>query len=66
MKASKTKRLAGEEQSRKRLRQQISHRARLNWSHWTELVGGREWRPHAPRGAKSNNKKKIHKKGWVL
>ena len=25
---------------------------------WTELVGGREWRPHAPRRAKSKKKKK--------
>ena len=48
----------GEEQSRKRLRQWVSHVARLKWSLWTDLVGSREWRPHALRGAKSKKKKK--------
>ena len=32
----------GEEYSRKRLRQWVSHGARLKWSLLTELVGGRE------------------------
>ena len=48
----------GEEQSRKRFRQSVSHGVRLKWSLWTELVGCREWRPLAPRGAKSKKKKK--------
>ena len=47
----------GEEQSIKRLRQLVSHGARLKWSLWAELVVGREWRPHAPRGAMSKKKK---------
>ena len=32
--------------------------ARLKWSLWIELVGGRESRPHATREAKNKNKKK--------
>ena len=47
----------GEEQSRMRLRQWVLHGARLKWSPWTELLVGREWRHHAPRGAKSKKKK---------
>ena len=42
---------------KKRLRQWVSHGASKKWSLWTELVGGREWMPHAPRGAKSKKKK---------
>ena len=47
----------GEEQSRKRLIQWVSHGVRRKWSLSAELVGGREWRPHAPDGAKSKKKK---------
>ena len=50
----------GEEQSRKRLRQWVSHGLRRKWHLWTELVGGREWRPQALCGAKGK-KKKIDK-----
>ena len=50
----------GEEQSKKRFRQWVSHVARLKWSLWTELVGGSEWRPYAPRGAKNKKKKRIY------
>jgi hypothetical protein len=35
---------------------------RRKWPLWTELVGGGEWRPHAPCGAKSKKKKKKKKK----
>ena len=55
-----------EEQSRKRLRQWVSHGARLKWSLWTDLVGGREWRPHASRGAKSKKKKKKRQKIYLF
>ena len=49
----------GEKQSRKRLRQWVSHWARLNRSLWTELFRGSEWRPHAQCGAKNKKKMKI-------
>ena len=55
----------GEEQSRKRLRQWVSHEVRRKLPLWTELVGGREWRPHAPFGAKSK-KKRINQKRTVV
>ena len=42
---------------RKRLRQWVSHGARLKWSLWTELVKGSEWRSHIPRWAKSKKTK---------
>ena len=45
--------------SRNRLRQWVSHGARLKWSLLTELDEGREWRPHAPRRAKSKKNKKL-------
>ena len=44
-----------------------SHEVRRKWTLWTEFVGGRELRPHAPCGAKSKKKKKKRKdfKPWA-
>ena len=49
----------GEEQSIKRLRKLVSNWARPKWLHWTEFFGGRELMPHAPRGSKSKEQKKL-------
>ena len=52
--------LPDEKETRKSLRQWVLHWMILKWPLWTELVGGVECRPHAPRGANSQ------KKNWSM
>ena len=54
----------GEEQSRKILSQWVSRGVSRKWPLWSEFVGGREFRHHALRGAKS--KKKRYSKPSIL